>query len=186
MLYKCKYCKQKVERLQIKIPQVCKDCVLEHFESNKDKILQKAKTSVKRKEKAKTDAIKETLKTRTQKINDVKPIFQKYCRLRDADAPCISCGKHSKYYDGGHFFKAEVYSGVIFDENNVHKQCVNCNRDLYGNLIEYRINLIKKIGIDAVEQLEQKALKTREYKYSDDELKNIKEVYALKIKQLEK
>jgi hypothetical protein len=36
-------------------------------------------------------------------------------RLRDANENCISCGGNDKdLWDGGHFKKAEIYSGVIF------------------------------------------------------------------------
>jgi len=31
---------------------------------------------------------------------------------------------------------------------------VNCNRDLSGAVVDYRISLIRRIGIDRVEQLE--------------------------------
>jgi hypothetical protein len=52
----------------------------------------------------------------------------KMVRLRDAEQPCISCGGNDKdLWDGGHL-KAEIYSGVIFNPANCHKQCRKCNR----------------------------------------------------------
>ena len=88
-----------------------------------------------------------------QLINEAKKIAQLYARLRDNN--CISCGTtHTQQWDGGHYMKAEIYSGVKFNELNIHKQCVYCNKWLDGNLIFYRKNLITKIGIEQVEQLE--------------------------------
>jgi hypothetical protein len=89
-------------------------------------------------------------------------------------------------WDGGHFKKAEIYSGVIFNELNTNIQCGKCNRYLGGNELNYRLGLIAKIGLEAVEQLEQLANETRKYKYSKNELIEIKKTYQTKIKQLTK
>jgi len=82
-------------------------------------------------------------------------------RLRDAIkvenyyfAVCISCGKvinldnncRSKDYHAGHYFLENKYASVRFNLNNIHGQCSRCNRFLHGNLAEYQIGLIKKIG----------------------------------------
>jgi isocitrate dehydrogenase kinase/phosphatase len=49
-----------------------------------------------------------------------------------------------------------------------------------GNITEYRINLVKKIGVEQVEWLEGK----HEAKhYSVDDLKEIKEIYKRKLKE---
>jgi hypothetical protein len=51
-----------------------------------------------------------------------------------------------------------------------------------GNLIEYRINLIKKIGEDAVINLEQNS---ETEKYTISELQEIIQTYKSKIKEIE-
>jgi hypothetical protein len=71
---------------------------------------------------------------------------------------------------------------VRFDEDNVHLQCEYCNTSLSGNLLRYRENLINKIGIERFEQLEAKAYLTR--KFTIDEVKEINQIYKLKIKEL--
>ena len=111
-MYRCKYCKKKVEQLQIKIPQVCKECVLTHFESNKEKVLSKAKKKVESKKKAEVKEKKDALKSISAIIKEIKPIFQKFIRLRDKDLPCISCGSFDGVPQGGHYKKAEIYSVV--------------------------------------------------------------------------
>jgi hypothetical protein len=71
---------------------------------------------------------------------------------------------------------------VRFDEDNVHLQCERCNSFLSGNLIEYRANLISKIGQERFDQLEARARVTR--KFTKDELKEIIKTYKNKIKNL--
>ena len=92
---------------------------------------------------------KDKLKESLISIGDLKKlargVFQKWVRLRDKDLPCISCGTFtSEIFHAGHFYPATPYTGMIFDEQNTHRQCVHCNVYLHGNLINYRIGLIKR------------------------------------------
>jgi hypothetical protein len=144
------------------------------------------------KNKAKSDWKKEQkagyekLKTLSQYEADAKKSFQKWVRLRDKDLPCISCDNPKpKDWAGGHYFPAGTYSGLIFDERNVHGQCnTYCNRNLHGNLIEYRKGLVKRYGLEFVEQLESEADEKRNYKYTKAELIAKKIQYDLLIKEM--
>ena len=109
--------------------------------------------------------------------------FQIYIRERDKDLPCISCDKTYAKWDAGHYLKAEIYTKLIFNEDNVHKQCSYCNLQLAGNLIEYRKGLIKRIGINRVQELEDMADSSRSYKFTKDELITLAKNYKLKIKK---
>jgi hypothetical protein len=109
--------------------------------------------------------------------------FQIYIRQRDKDLLCISCNKSDAKWDAGHYLKAEIYTKLIFNEDNVHKQCSYCNLQLAGNLIEYRKGLVKKIGINKVQELEDMADSSRSYKFAKDELINLAKEYKLKIKK---
>lgn len=42
----------------------------------------------------------------------------------------------------------------MFNTANLAKQCQPCNRHLHGNLVLYRAELIRRIGISEVERLE--------------------------------
>ena len=133
---------------------------------------------------------KEELMTVQDWIKIAQQTFNKYIRLRDKDKGCISCGKQlTSKFDAGHFYNANNHWAVRFDERNVHGQCVNCNQHKHGNLLEYRVRLMFRLG-DGVEGLNQmyllemEAKKTR--KYSIDELKNIVILYKQKIKDYEK
>jgi hypothetical protein len=85
--------------------------------------------------------------------------------------------------DGGHYFKAELFSGLIFDERNCHKQCRKCNRFLNGNELQYRSGLISRYGIEFVDQLESESNEKRNYKFTKDELIAKKMQYDIKIKE---
>jgi len=118
--------------------------------------------------------------------SEARKYFQKWVRLRDKNDGCISCGRtNTERWDGGHYFKAELYSGLIFHEDNCHKQCSRpCNKDLDGNLANYRINLVKKIGEERVKWLEDNKDRLRAKKYTRFELVEITEYYKVKIKEL--
>lgn len=178
----CKICKEKYSKVYM-VQNTCFNatCVLEY-----SKII-KNNTEIKEWRERKK-ALSLTSKSYSKLKSEAKSMVQKYCRLRDSNLPCISCGKtKTNQWDGGHYRKAEIYSGVIFDERNVNKQCSRpCNKDLHGNEVQYRIGLIAKIGLKEVEELEELANRTRYLKWSRDELNSIIEKYKLKIKNHER
>ncbi len=128
------------------------------------------------------------LKKRVYKLNDIKlrrkaavTAFNAFIRLRDALEPCISCQRHHKgQYHAGHYKPAGINSALKFNELNVHKQCAPCNNNLSGNLTQYRINLITKIGVDAVIELENNKQITS---YDCEQLKEIEVEYKKKLKE---
>ena len=71
--------------------------------------------------------------------------FNTYIRTRDAEQPCISCGRHHEgKYDAGHYRTRGASPATRYDETNCHKQCVSCNQHLSGNIENYTPNLIEK------------------------------------------
>ena len=110
--------------------------------------------------------------------------FNKYVRLRDYALPCISCGRHHQgQYHGGHYRSVGAAPHLRFNEDNCAKQCSPCNNHKSGNAVEYRINLIKKIGVERVEALESDNT-PRQYRIED--YKAIRTKYNLKSKALER
>jgi hypothetical protein len=107
-------------------------------------------------------------------------------RLRDRELPCISCNNsNTTDWAGGHYFNAGMYSGLIFDERNCHKQCnTHCNKYLSGNLLEYRKGLVKRFGANFVETLEAESDSKRNYKYTRQELIDIKAKYDEKCREI--
>jgi hypothetical protein len=103
-------------------------------------------------------ATKNNLKKKT--LSQLKAIavthFHKYIRNRDNLDPCISCGQYTAQPHASHFYSAGQNPVLKFDPLNVHKSCLRCNYFLAGNLIPYRQNLIKKIGLEQVKKLDFK------------------------------
>jgi hypothetical protein len=132
---------------------------------------------------------KKKMKAELETVQDIvkaaQIVFNKYIRERDKNKneTCISCKTIPKKSNAGHFWNANNHWNVRFDEDNVHLQCERCNSFLSGNLIEYRANLITKIGAERFSQLEAKARVTR--KFTKDELKEIIKKYKQKIKDME-
>lgn len=118
--------------------------------------------------------MKENVKTKSDYMKEAQYYFNKYIRLRDKYKGCISCGKMNEHFDAGHYRSVGTHPQLRFNEKNVHGQCRHCNSFLSGNLIEYRKNLIKRIGYDMVEWLEQE----HEPRHlTVDDIKRIKEKY---------
>ena len=170
---KCKYCKQPFEP-SVFLQKNCFDpnCVTEWINDVKQKNWQKKKAK-----------LKADLMTVQDYIKLAQQVFNKYIRLRDAGNVCISCQKKPLKENAGHFYNANNHWSVRFNEINVHLQCEHCNTFLSGNLIYYRENLLRKIGIEEFENLSVEATKTR--KFTIDELKEIISTYKKKCKELE-
>ena len=127
---------------------------------------------------------KEKLKTTSDYLKEVEVFVNRFIRLRDKDKPCVSCQRPLKSkFDAGHYRSKGGNPEIRFNEDNIHGQCVYCNRHLHANLIDYRISLIKRIGLDRVEWLEGKH---EPRKYTIPELIIMKEEYKEKIKRLNK
>lgn len=130
--------------------------------------------------------MKESLTSRTSKVNRVRKVFQSYIRERDKDLPCISCGTQTaKKWDAGHYLKAEVYTGLIFNADNVHKQCQRCNQYGGGMQAEYREGLVNRIGEDGIKLLESSKDSLRVYKWTDAELLEIEKFSKKMLKSLQ-
>jgi hypothetical protein len=103
--------------------------------------------------------------------------FNAYIRLRDAcsNLPCVSCGRfHQGQWHAGHYRTTKAQPALRYNELNCWRQCAPCNNHKSGNITEYRIELIRRIGVELVEWLE------REYpapKWTIEELKALREYY---------
>jgi hypothetical protein len=175
---KCKICKsifQKERPLQF----VCSlNCGIQ-YANNKDIAL---KRTAMRLERAKIKKSIESIKTKSERLKDAQRIFNMYIRLRDEHLPCISCQRfHTGQYHAGHYRTVGAAPGLRFNESNVHKQCSACNNHLSGNIVNYRINLIRKIGHAAVDALESD--NTAKH-YTNDDIEQIKIKYKQLIKEL--
>lgn len=107
--------------------------------------------SVTRPKKPKTETLPQLLK-RAEKY------FNLWIRRRDLLSDntfrCISCGlfKRKSEMDAGHFYP-KTYSYLRFDPDNVHGECITCNRLDDKHLAKYGLNLEEKIGWIRMERL---------------------------------
>tara|TARA_R110000787_G_scaffold38685_1_gene97245 strand:+ start:126 stop:674 length:549 start_codon:yes stop_codon:yes gene_type:complete len=125
---------------------------------------------------------RQAAKTLGQLHKEAQPVFNRYIRLRDQGQPCISCQRHhTGQIHAGHYRSVGAAAELRYNETNVHAQCAPCNNHLSGNAIDYRINLIKKIGIDSVELLEGPH---DAQKYNREQILAIKAQYKAKAKEL--
>lgn len=146
--------------------------------------IQYAKQKLEEKQKRQNAAQKKAfnLNDRGLQTKLAQAAFNAFIRKRDEKEPCISCGRHhTGKYDAGHYLSVGAHPELRFDERNNNKQCVPCNHNLSGNVARYRINLIAKIGIEAVEELEGPH---EPIKLSVAEIVEIKEKYKRKLKEL--
>ena len=98
---------------------------------------------------------RDKLKSKSDWAKEAQTAFNRFIRLRDADLPCISCGRHhTGQYHAGHYLSVGARPELRFCETNVHKQCSVCNNHLSGNIVMYRIGIFKKLGLQAVDWLE--------------------------------
>lgn len=122
------------------------------------------------------------LKSRADWLREAQAEFNAYIRLRDADLPCVSCGRfHDGQWHAGHYLSVGARPELRFNADNVHKQCQPCNTHLSGNAIAFRIGLIGRIGQAQVEALEGQH---PPMKYTIDDAKRIKAEYRAKRKTL--
>jgi hypothetical protein len=133
-------------------------------------------------QRAETKAAREALKTKSQWLKEAQIEFNKYIRARDAALPCISCQRHHEgQYHAGHYLTVGGHPELRFNEDNAAKQCSACNNHLSGNIAAYRINMIKKIGQNAVDKLEGPHPPC---KYTIEDIKVIKAKYKGLAKEL--
>lgn len=124
----------------------------------------------------------DNLKSVRDLIREAQTAFNAFIRERDHALPCVSCGRHHEgQWHAGHYMSTGARPELRFDEANVHKQCQPCNTHLSGNLVNYRLTLIQRIGMAEVERLEGP---TAPRKWTRDELAGIKQHYAARARAL--
>ncbi|MFK3945641.1 recombination protein NinG [Pseudomonas fulva] len=132
---------------------------------------------------------REKLKTKGEHLREAQQAFNAYIRERDrlAGYACISSGKpldwNGNAVDAGHYRSTGAAPHLRFDENNCHAQSKHDNRYLSGNVAEYRLGLIQRIGLAAVEALEADQAPRR---YTIEDLQAIKALYRQKLRDLKR
>lgn len=109
-------------------------------------------------------------------------VVNDYIRERDHDLPCISFGTFDTVqWEAGHYRSRGKASHLRYTEDNINKQCHHCNVQLSANQQQYRIHLIRKIGPERVEALENN---NAPHRYTIEELEAIRKHFSALRRQL--
>ncbi len=180
MSTKCKFCKQPATH-RFGLNYFCStDCAYNHARALQAK---KADKDAGERRKADRERLKQ-LKTRSEWLKELQTIFNRFIRLRDKGLPCVSCGHPddgSRQRHASHYKSVGGNPALRFDPLNCHASCSICNNYLSGNLVPYRVELIRRIGLAEVEKLEgpQEPLKL-----TIEEIQELIKVYKQKCKGL--
>lgn len=176
---KCKQC-QKVFTPKFSTIQAC--CSVECSIAYSKQI--KANKEAKEWQKEKKEC-KEALMSRKNWLDVAQKVVNTFIRERDKGKPCHMCQKPiNGVVHACHYLSSGNHSFVRFHEDNIWSGCYSCNVALSGNLIEYRKVLLKVIGEERLNWLEENGRK--EKKWEIDEIKEIIKIYKQKIKNLKK
>jgi hypothetical protein len=155
-------------------------CAILDAPKNQEKA-RKALADVGRKE---LQAAKERIKSKGQYMREAQTAFNAWVRERDAKLPCISCCRHHQgKYDAGHYRTVGSNPALRFEPLNCHRQCSPCNTHKSGDIVNYRIELVKRIGAEKVEWLEGPHEAKR---YTIEDLKAITAEYRAKTRELKR
>lgn len=167
----CKICKTRFKPYTT-IQTVCSPkCALEYAKRKKEK--KEAAASLM--QKGLEDRVKEIKLGKD--LENTRIYVHAFIHLRDKGKKCITCPRiDDGNFDAGHFYKAELYSTLKYDLDNIHLQCKYCNQYLEGNLNEYAIMLPQRIGKAPVERLKQlsQSYNRSTFKWDREQLKQIR------------
>ena len=182
---KCKCCPEKFtprNSLQTVCSPKCAIQLANQISERKQKRLEKEQRDDLR-------ARREKLKTKSDWAKEAQVAVNRYIFWRDFGRPCIACGKQLNYgirggaVDASHYRSRGSASHLRYNVLNIHAGCVRCNRELSGNLIPFRINLIEKIGAHRVDSLEHDNTPRR---FDIEYLKRVRFIFTRRARHYEK
>lgn len=160
------------------------DCAVKLGEQALAKKKAKAQAEDRKATREKLDA----MRTKPQLVKLAQQAFNAFIKARDAGKPCICCGRPlvdgiGGGHDAGHYRSVGSAPHMRFVEENCHAQTKYCNQHLAGNHVEYRKGLIERIGLAAVERIENDDCVR---KYTKEALIEIARHYNAEARRLKK
>lgn len=164
----------------------------------------KARMAIEQRERREIQVRKESLRSYGSYVQEAEKSVRDYRRTFEISigSGCMSCGKSQEEivaaqgwktggaFDAGHFLGKGARPELRLLEQNIWLQCKNCNSGSYmharkGHTVAegFRLGLIERIGLEAVEALEADH---RPRKYTVDELKQITAHYRALLRDLKK
>lgn len=135
------------------------DCALalvDRAKAQAAKVEAKRQREAAKAERAEIKKRKDELKPLQHFLKRTEKAVNAYCRERDREDGCISCGTHdADEWHAGHFIPVGRKSSTRYDPANINKQCRSCNYFGAGKATDYEARLIPKIGLAEVERLKR-------------------------------
>lgn len=129
-------------------------------------------------------AAKVKIKSRAQHMKEAQTAFNAWIRERDVGLPCVSCGRHHNgQWHAGHYRTVGGNPELRFEPLNVWRQCAPCNNHKSGDIVNYRLELVRRIGADKVDWLEGPHEPKR---HTIEQLQVIKAKYRAMTRELKK
>lgn len=147
------------------------------------------KTKAQKQERAQDKAKLDAFKTYPQLIAECQKAFNAVVRYRDmlAGHPCISSGVRLNWsgnaVDAGHYRSRGSAPNLRFNFDNCHAQSKQANRYNSGEAVDYRISLIKRIGLERVEALEADNTPA---KWTHDDLRRMTKGFQQQLRELKR
>lgn len=192
---KCAHCREWFHPSRNEQTVCCIACAAEVGKAQREKDRAKAlsrqkaeRTKAEKEGRQRRRAKRIELKTKSQWRKEAQAEFNKYVRLRDAGKPCISCGRLPEQklggtMDCGHYRTRGAARHLAFNLHNTAAQCVYCNRDRAGDQKAFEQGLIQRIGLAAVDVLNNdNTIRNFDITY----LQRIKSIFTRKARALEK
>jgi hypothetical protein len=155
------------------------DCIVEYAASKGKKAVKKQIAKVYSPGRSNTK-VSNPVKTRKRAAKEACHL---YVRTRDKNQLCICCDRElGENYQAGHYLESGNNPLVRYEEDNINGQRLDCNYFKGGDSGLYRVNLIKKIGLNRVLRLE--SMKGGAVKRTAQDYKKIEDYYKDKLKQL--
>lgn len=159
------------------------DCAIEQGRRDKIKDDRRAARALRNKTRDRKEAAKTTGRLKAE----AQAAFNAWIRYRDLSAgqTCICCGKPfdpqkpGGSVDAGHYLSRGTAPHLRFDERNVHAQRKNCNRPGGTTAAAFRLGVIRRIGLAAVEALEAD---TEQRRYRAEDYRLIRDQYRAKLR----
>lgn len=184
---KCKHCGSFVRNgIDVALYHFCNINHATAFARNQaQKRIKKQLLEQKKKERAEKRERKEKLRDRKWWLKKAQQLVNRYVNLRDHGKPCISCdrpfGTHKR--NASHYRSVGACKALRYNLWNIHSSCVQCNKDKSGNILEYRIRLIRDHGEGRVLWLETQ---NGTPKYTIEYLEKLCRVFTKLIKRQNK
>ncbi len=188
---RCAHCKSKFipDRPSQKVHVGCIEGYLQAEKAKEGRKQAKAARAAAKVERAEIKRRKEAIKTIPMLVREAQIAFNAFIRARDQAAGhlCISSGRPLDWsgnaVDAGHYRSTGAAPHLRFNEDNCHAQSKFDNQWRAGNVVDYRIKLIERIGLARVEALEAN---NQIHKWTRQALIDIRDKYRAKTNELKK